>query len=170
MNDRSSRDRLPGTRCCAWNRTASDIVNGSAQAETNSCSGRTIRPLPCCRGGPEANGFIRADEASLLFSDVSDGLRPQLEAMQLLCAMRSDKGFEMRWSVLEMSDVERMFELVRSGPGGPILIDHRPPIRVPLRERRILRHGFNGSKPTTFGKPVRACAQVRILWRDSQTT
>jgi hypothetical protein len=63
---------------------------------------------------PEANGFIRADDASLLFRAVSDGLRLQLEAIQPLRAMRSDKGFEMRWSALEARDVERMFELVRS--------------------------------------------------------
>jgi hypothetical protein len=65
-----------------------------------------------CR--PEANGFIRADEASLLFRAASDGLRLQLEAIQPLRAMCSDKGFEMRWSTLEARDIERMFELVRS--------------------------------------------------------
>jgi hypothetical protein len=63
---------------------------------------------------PEANGFIRADEASLLFRDVSEGLRLHLEAIQPLRAMRSDKGFEIRWSALAARDVERMFELVRS--------------------------------------------------------
>lgn len=63
---------------------------------------------------PEANGFIRADEASLLFRAASDDLRLQLEAIQPLLAMRSDKGFEMRWSTLEARDIERMFELVRS--------------------------------------------------------
>ena len=62
----------------------------------------------------DANGFIRADTNSLLFRDASDTLRAWLEALKPGAASRSDKGYEVRWSVVEASDIARMFEAVRS--------------------------------------------------------
>lgn len=62
----------------------------------------------------DANGFIRADANSLLFRDASDALRARLEALKPGAASSSDKGYEVRWSVVEASDIARMFEAVRS--------------------------------------------------------
>lgn len=62
----------------------------------------------------DANGFIRADINSLLFRHASDLLRSRLEAIKPGAAIRSDKGYEARWSSLEASDITDMFDAVRA--------------------------------------------------------
>jgi hypothetical protein len=63
---------------------------------------------------PDANGFIRADSDSLLFRDASDLLRSRLEAVLPGMAAASEKGYEVRWSAVDSSNIERMFDAVRS--------------------------------------------------------
>jgi hypothetical protein len=58
----------------------------------------------------EANGFIRADENTLLFRDASEALYGRLAGVRPEIAVRSDKGFEVRWSSVDVADVERMFD------------------------------------------------------------
>ena len=63
---------------------------------------------------PEANGFIRADEDTLLFRDASSELRASLpEELIDQSTAHSEKGLEFRWTQIDESDVRRLFEAVR---------------------------------------------------------
>lgn len=63
---------------------------------------------------PEAKGFIRADRDTLLFRDATGALRDRLEAVKPGLATGGDKGFEVRWSAVDETDIGRMFDAVRA--------------------------------------------------------
>jgi hypothetical protein len=60
-----------------------------------------------------ARGFIRADVASLLFRNASDALHEQLAAIKPGLGRQDEKGYEIRWSNVDVSDIARMFDAVR---------------------------------------------------------
>jgi hypothetical protein len=62
---------------------------------------------------PDADGFIRADEGSLLFRDASDELRSAIPRQLVGRAMQSSsKGLEFRWTQLGPADVRLLFAIV----------------------------------------------------------
>ena len=62
---------------------------------------------------PDANGFIRADEGSLLFRDASAELRGAIPRQLTDRAMQgSKKGLEFRWTQLGPADVRLLFAVV----------------------------------------------------------
>lgn len=64
---------------------------------------------------PEANGFIRADEDTLLFRNASSELRASLpEELMNRSVLRSEKGLEFRWTQIDANDIRRLFEAVRT--------------------------------------------------------
>ena len=63
---------------------------------------------------PGANGFVRADDDTLLFRAPSEPLRQGLISIQPLLHSQSDKGYELRWSALDIADIRQMFDVLRS--------------------------------------------------------
>lgn len=66
---------------------------------------------------PEANGFIRADENSLLFRDASDELKGLIPTHLLHSAIESGKGLEFKWTAIENADIRSLFYAARSLAG-----------------------------------------------------
>jgi hypothetical protein len=64
-----------------------------------------------CR--PEADGFIRSDDDSLLFRYASDELCALLLTPELRQHVKFDKGFELRWTAIDISDINRFFAAIR---------------------------------------------------------
>ena len=64
-----------------------------------------------------AKGFIRSDLNSLLFRDASEVLRRQLSSVLPNKAFRNNKGFEISWSNVNMSDIVSMFDVIRTMTG-----------------------------------------------------
>jgi hypothetical protein len=61
---------------------------------------------------PEAKGFVRADEGSLLFRDASSQLRDIVPHDLATRAMPPKKGLEFRWTQIGPSDIRLLFELI----------------------------------------------------------
>lgn len=64
-----------------------------------------------------ARGFVRSDVASLLFRDASDELYKQLAFINPNMAPHREKGYEIRWSNIGESDIDRFFDAVRKVAG-----------------------------------------------------
>lgn len=62
----------------------------------------------------EADGFVRADDKSLLFRHASQELRERIPSQIAARAMESDKGLEFRWSQLGPADLRTVFTVVRA--------------------------------------------------------
>jgi len=62
---------------------------------------------------PEADGFIRADENSLLFRDAAPAVLDAVPRQLLARRMDSDKGLEFRWTVLSDDDIRLLHAIVR---------------------------------------------------------
>jgi HEAT repeat protein len=62
----------------------------------------------------EARGFIRSDRDTLLFRDATAALRDRLEAVKPGVATCGDKGFEVRWSAVDETDIGHMFDAIRT--------------------------------------------------------
>jgi len=62
---------------------------------------------------PEADGFVRADENSLLFRKASSAVYDTIPRKLLTRKMKSDKGLEFRWTVLSDDDIRLLFECIR---------------------------------------------------------
>jgi hypothetical protein len=63
---------------------------------------------------PGANGFVRADEDTLLFRAPSENLRHSLTSVKQDLVVNSEKGYELRWSTVDISEIRQMFEAIRS--------------------------------------------------------
>ena len=61
---------------------------------------------------PQSDGFIRADEGSLLFRDASTRLRDLVPQELLSRAMPPEKGLEFRWTKIDEPDIRFMIEAV----------------------------------------------------------
>lgn len=61
---------------------------------------------------PSANGFIRADEHSLLFRDASELLRRMMAEDLVSLPMNYDKGIELGWGAVDEFQILRMFDAV----------------------------------------------------------
>jgi 5-methylcytosine-specific restriction enzyme A len=70
---------------------------------------------------PKANGFVRADQHSLLFRYASEELRRKLEIPEHLISV-TKKGLQLRWSVLDEMKIHRLFYVIRTlaSPSTPI--------------------------------------------------
>lgn len=89
---------------CEWVSSSRDkfVLDASHPAAT----ALTIRP--------GANGFVRADDDTLLFRAPSEAFRQGLVGIKPPLQSQSDKGYELRWSAVDISDIRQMFDVLRS--------------------------------------------------------
>jgi hypothetical protein len=73
--------------------------------------------VPRLTSQPEADGFIRSDESSLLFRNASASLRAAVPLPLRARAKKSKKGLEFGWGVLENADVRALFSALRAHAG-----------------------------------------------------
>ena len=66
---------------------------------------------------PDADGFVRSDKGSFLLRHASDSLRAAVSASVRVLPMKSEKGLEFRWTVLENADIRGIFGVIRSHAG-----------------------------------------------------
>jgi len=62
---------------------------------------------------PDADGFVRADENSLLFRNASPAVYDAVPRKLLKRRMDSNKGLEFRWTALSDDDIRMLFECIR---------------------------------------------------------
>jgi hypothetical protein len=62
---------------------------------------------------PQSDGFVRADEGSLLFRHASRALEDAIPRQLLSRRMESAKGLEFRWTALGPEDVRILFACLR---------------------------------------------------------
>ncbi|HCY61918.1 MAG TPA: helicase [Oxalobacteraceae bacterium] len=62
---------------------------------------------------PKANGFIRADNDSLLFRDAASDLISQIPSALSARRLNGQKGLELRWNALTESDIQDLFHTIQ---------------------------------------------------------
>lgn len=61
---------------------------------------------------PSAQGFIRADEDSLLFRNASESLKRMMEKDLVSLAVNYERGIEFGWGAVDEPTLLRMFDAV----------------------------------------------------------
>lgn len=62
---------------------------------------------------PSADGFIRADKASLLFRNASPRLTEMMSMQIGTRPVKRNRGIELNWSDLDESDIRSLFDAVK---------------------------------------------------------
>lgn len=113
MNDRQRR------RAIAWAEMAELAASGLGRLVEVSPARRKVvlrvnhphADLLTTR--PEADGFIRADEDSLLFRDAAQSLIDAVPWQIVARQMDSSKGLEFRWTALSNADIRLLHATIR---------------------------------------------------------